>query len=113
MPKPFVDKCVECNGCWSSSRSPMIHNELCAAMAIGMNQELLCDRCFRKRLDRPLRAADLTECPFNDQFFVLAAVVKMLHANKWAVSTNKRQARFVAAARRVLDPSDVIPDLNF
>jgi hypothetical protein len=27
----------------------------------------------------------------------LAAVVKMLHANKWAVSTNERQARFVAA----------------
>ena len=111
MPKPFVDKCVECNGCWSSSRSPMIHNELWTG--IGMKQGLLCDRCFRKRLDRPLRAADLTECPFNDQFFVLAAVVKMLHGNKWAVSTNKRQARFVAAARRVLDSSDVIPDLNF
>ena len=69
-----------------------------------MKQGLLCDRCFRKRLDRPLRAADLTEYPFNDNFYILAAVLKML--------TNEKQARFVAAARRVLDSSDVIPDLN-
>jgi hypothetical protein len=106
MPKRFVDKCIDCNGCWSHNRSPMIHDELWTA--IGMKkEELLCDVCFRKRLNRPLRISDLTNCPFNDMWFVLAALCNLRQPNY----ADEKQKQFVSAAKLFLTQTDIIPGI--
>ena len=61
----------------------MIHNELWTG--IGMKQGLLCDRCFRKRLDRPLRAAD------THQVLVMMGSLSWLRLVKCCMRTNGRQ----------------------
>jgi hypothetical protein len=103
MPKRFVDKCVDRNGCWNDNSPPMIHDELWTA--IGMKKDgLLCDVCFRKRLNRPLRIADLRNCPFNDMWFVLTAVCNPRRRNY----SDKNQKQFVSAAKLFLTPTDVV-----
>jgi hypothetical protein len=101
MPMPFVDKCVDCKRCWSDNASPMIHDEVWAA--IGMKKQArLCDSCFRKRLSRPLCVTDLTKCPFNDPWFMLAAFYKTM------ITDHDEHNPVVEAAKQVLDPIDVI-----
>ena len=68
---------------------------------------LLCEICLRKRLDRPLCVADLTECPFNDEWFMSAAFYKTVIADD-----DDEHKPVVEAAKQVLDPTDVIPALN-
>jgi hypothetical protein len=82
----------------------MIHNELWAT--IGMKKGLLCDVCLRKRLNRPLRVSDLTNCPFNDVWFVLAALCNV----KWF--GDEKQKQFVSAAKLFVAPTDIIPGMD-
>jgi hypothetical protein len=102
MAKP--DKCVVCIRCWSDNASPMIHDELWAA--IGMKKEdLLCDVCFRQRLGRALRVDDLRDCPFNDEWIILAALCKRKQRNK--------RKQFISAAKEMLSSTDIVPYLRF
>ena len=71
------NKCFDCKRRWSGNAAPMVHDVVWAA--IGMDEQaLLCEICLRKRLARDLCVADLTECPFNDKWFMSAAFYKTM-----------------------------------
>jgi hypothetical protein len=60
-------RCAGCDCKWREWSGPMLVTALWAKVA-PHGEKLLCVWCMRRRLGRPFRDDDLTQCPWNDEW---------------------------------------------